>query len=115
MYGAWGATLGAPGGSWRGHQPGRYPGEGRKLCSHGSNNIHLLASEVILLKQKSVRAGAPDSDIYHYDYLKNPQTILTLVPLPSRVTAWMWPPAPRTRRPPQPGSSSRRSSDLRGE
>lgn len=69
MYEAWVAvaTLVSPRSPGTGHQQCRYPLEKRKLCLHESNNIHILASEVILLKPNSVRAGALDSDIYHYD------------------------------------------------
>lgn len=68
MCEAWVAvtTLVSPRSSWIGHQPHRYPVEKRKHCFHGSSNIHILASEVILLKTNSVRAGALDFDIYHY-------------------------------------------------
>lgn len=51
------------GSSWIGHQQYRCPVGKCKLCFHASNNIHILAPEVILSNPKSVRAGVLDSDI----------------------------------------------------
>lgn len=44
--------------SWIRHRQYRCPVKKEKLCFHGSNNIHILAPEVILSKPKSVRVGA---------------------------------------------------------